>query len=291
MSLIHFLQQNPWAFYGFCLLLGASVGSFLNVVVYRLPKMLEREWRSQCNELFEIEQDPVEEKPLTLSRPGSSCPGCGHKIRIHENIPVISYLLLKGRCSSCSTKISLRYPLVETFTILLTLVVAYKFGVSIQTLTALPLVWSLIALSLIDFDHKLLPDNIVLPALWAGLLINLGGTFTDISSAVIGAVAGYLTLWLVFQLFRLLTGKEGMGYGDFKLFGLFGAWLGWHYLPQILILSSVVGALAGITLVALRGRDKNIPIPFGPYLAAAGFISLMWGAEINHAYLSWAGLL
>jgi leader peptidase (prepilin peptidase)/N-methyltransferase len=291
MSLIHFLQQNPWAFYGFCLLLGASVGSFLNVVVYRLPKMLEREWRSQCNELFEIEQDPVEEKPLTLSRPGSSCPGCGHKIRIHENIPVISYLLLKGRCSSCSTKISLRYPLVETFTILLTLVVAYKFGVSIQTLTALPLVWSLIALSLIDFDHKLLPDNIVLPALWAGLLINLGGTFTDISSAVIGAVAGYLTLWLVFQLFRLLTGKEGMGYGDFKLFGLFGAWLGWQYLPQILILSSVVGALAGITLVALRGRDKNIPIPFGPYLAAAGFISLMWGAEINHAYLSWAGLL
>jgi leader peptidase (prepilin peptidase)/N-methyltransferase len=291
MSLIHFLQQNPWAFYGFCLLLGASVGSFLNVVVYRLPKMLEREWRSQCNELFEIEQDPVEEKPLTLSRPGSSCPGCGHKIRIHENIPVISYLLLKGRCSSCSTKISLRYPLVETFTILLTLVVAYKFGVSIQTLTALPLVWSLIALSLIDFDHKLLPDNIVLPALWAGLLINLGSTFTDISSAVIGAVAGYLTLWLVFQLFRLLTGKEGMGYGDFKLFGLFGAWLGWQYLPQILILSSVVGALAGITLVALRGRDKNIPIPFGPYLAAAGFISLMWGAEINHAYLSWAGLL
>lgn len=291
MSLIHFLQQNPWAFYGFCLLLGASVGSFLNVVVYRLPKMLEREWRSQCNELFKIEQDPVEEKPLTLSRPGSSCPGCGHKIRIHENIPVISYLLLKGRCSSCSTKISLRYPLVETFTILLTLVVAYKFGVSIQTLTALPLVWSLIALSLIDFDHKLLPDNIVLPALWAGLLINLGGTFTDISSAVIGAVAGYLTLWLVFQLFRLLTGKEGMGYGDFKLFGLFGAWLGWQYLPQILILSSVVGALAGITLVALRGRDKNIPIPFGPYLAAAGFISLMWGAEINHAYLSWAGLL
>ncbi len=291
MSLIHFLQQNPWAFYGFCLLLGASVGSFLNVVVYRLPKMLEREWRSQCNELFKIEQDPVEEKPLTLSRPGSSCPGCGHKIRIHENIPVISYLLLKGRCSSCSTKISLRYPLVETFTILLTLVVAYKFGVSIQTLTALPLVWSLIALSLIDFDHKLLPDNIVLPALWAGLLINLGSTFTDISSAVIGAVAGYLTLWLVFQLFRLLTGKEGMGYGDFKLFGLFGAWLGWQYLPQILILSSVVGALAGITLVALRGRDKNIPIPFGPYLAAAGFISLMWGAEINHAYLSWAGLL
>ena len=173
MSLIHFLQQNPWTFYGFCLLLGAAVGSFLNVVVYRLPKMLEREWRSQCNELLEIEQGSSPEKPLTLSTPGSSCPGCGHRIKVYENIPIISYLLLKGHCSSCSTSISLRYPLVESFTILLTLLVAFKFGVSIQTLTALPLVWSLIALSLIDFDHKLLPDNIVLPALWAGLLINL----------------------------------------------------------------------------------------------------------------------
>jgi leader peptidase (prepilin peptidase)/N-methyltransferase len=234
---------------------------------------------------------PAEETvPFNLARPGSRCPHCGHAIRAWENIPLVSYMFLKGRCSSCSEPISARYPLVELTTGLFSLAVAWHFGFSPEAAAALPLTWALIALSLIDFDKKLLPDNIVLPFLWLGLLLNIGGFFTDLHSAVLGAAAGYLALWSLFHLFRLLTGKEGMGYGDFKLLALFGAWLGWQHLFQIVLLSSLVGAVVGILLILFRRHDRTIPIPFGPYLAAAGWISLLWGDAINRAYLQWAGL-
>lgn len=289
MELIGFLEQSPALFAGLCTLLGLFVGSFLNVVIYRLPIMMEADWKSQCRELLEIEGQE-KEPMLTLSRPASTCPHCGHKIRPWENIPVLSWLFLRGRCSSCSQPISIRYPLIELTTGLLSLAVALHFGFGWQTAAALLLTWSLIVLSMIDFDHQLLPDSIVLPVLWLGLIISLFPLFTDSHSAIIGAVAGYLSLWSVFHLFRLLTGKEGMGYGDFKLLALFGAWLGWQSLIQIILLSSVVGAVVGIGLILARGRDRNIPIPFGPYLAVAGWISLIWGEQINTAYLQWAGL-
>ena len=285
------LQLDPAVLYLFCLLLGASVGSFLNVVIFRLPVMMERDWKSQCREL--LEQNSSDEKDtetLNLATPASRCPKCGHRIRPWENIPIISYLLLRGRCSGCKTRISLRYPSVELVTALLSLLVVVHFGFTWQAAAALPLTWALIALSMIDFDHKLLPDIIVIPFVWLGLLISMFGIFTDSHASIIGAVAGYLSLWTVFQLFKLLTGKEGMGYGDFKLFALFGAWLGWQYLAQIILISSVVGALLGISMIIFRGRDHTIPIPFGPYLATAGWISLLWGEEINTAYLTWAGL-
>lgn len=291
MNFLSVFQQSPLFFAVACTLLGLFVGSFLNVVAYRLPKMMEIDWRKQCNDFLEIKDKSEPSSPtLTLSRPGSSCPHCGHKIRAWENIPIISWLLLRGRCSECKQPIALRYPVVELATGLLSLAVALHFGFSWQAAAALPLTWSLIALTLIDFDEQLLPDSIVLPLLWLGLLLSLFGIFTDSHSAIIGAVAGYLSLWTVFQLFKLVTGKEGMGYGDFKLFALFGAWFGWQSLIQIILLSSVVGAVVGILLVLIRGRDRNIPIPFGPYLAAAGWISLIWGEQINTAYLQWAGL-
>jgi len=291
MTLISVFQQSPLLFAVACTLLGLFVGSFLNVVAYRLPKMMEIDWRNQCHDFLDIKNtSEASSPPLTLSRPGSSCPHCGHKIRAWENIPVISWLLLRGRCSECKKPISLRYPVIELATGLLSLAVALHFGFSWQAATALPLTWALIALTLIDFDEQLLPDSIVLPMLWLGLLLSLFGIFTDSHSAIIGAAVGYLSLWIVFQLFKLLTGKEGMGYGDFKLFALFGAWFGWQSLIQIILLSSVVGAVVGILLIIIRGRDRNIPIPFGPYLAAAGWISLIWGDLINAAYLQWAGL-
>lgn len=291
MDFITVFQQSALLFAVTCTLLGLFIGSFLNVVAYRLPKMMESDWRQQCQEFLEL-QDTTKpaDPPLTLSRPGSNCPRCGHTIRPWENIPVISWLLLRGRCSACKEPISLRYPLVELTTGLLSLAVALHFGFTWQTVAALPLTWALIALTLIDFDEQLLPDAIVLPMLWLGLLLSLFDIFTDSHSAIIGAACGYLSLWLVFQLFKLLTGKEGMGYGDFKLFALFGAWFGWQSLVQVILLSSVVGAVVGILLILIRGRDRNIPIPFGPYLAAAGWISLIWGEQINSAYLQWAGL-
>ncbi len=272
-------------------ILSLAVGSFLNVVIYRLPVMLEREWKQQCQELMEGTSEPeTENQPFNLARPGSRCQACGHNIAFWENIPVLSYLFLRGRCSACGNKISLRYPSIELITAMISIAVAWRFGFSWQTAAGLPLIWALIALSMIDYDHKLLPDNIVLPFIWLGLLVNLNGIFTDISSAVIGAIAGYMSLWGIFKLFKLITGKEGMGYGDFKLLALLGAWLGWHYLIQIVLISSLVGATVGIALVLILGRDRTIPIPFGPYLAAAGLISLFWGAEINLAYLRFAGL-
>jgi leader peptidase (prepilin peptidase) / N-methyltransferase len=291
MSFIQQLQQNQFLLLLTVAILSLAVGSFLNVVIYRLPVMLKRDWKQQCQELMESETEPETEiQPFNLARPGSRCQACGHNIAFWENIPVLSYLFLRGRCSACGSKISLRYPSIELITALISVAVAWRFGFSWQTAAALPLIWALIALSMIDYDHKLLPDNIVLPFIWLGLLVNLNGIFTDISSAVIGAIIGYMSLWGIFQLFKLLTGKEGMGYGDFKLLALFGAWLGWQYLIQIVLISSLAGATVGVALVIILGRDRTIPIPFGPYLAAAGLISLFWGAEINLAYLRFAGL-
>ena len=287
MPLQELFQQQPLFFYLAVGLLSLAVGSFLNVVIHRVPIMLHRQWDADCRELLD-QQSGEDPEPFNLMRPGSRCPQCGHAITAAENIPVLSYLFLRGKCSDCGTTISLRYPLVEAVTALLSLVVAWHFGPTPQTIAALLLTWSLISLTMIDVDHKLLPDNITLPMLWVGLLCSLFGLFASPEDAIVGALAGYLSLWTVFQLFRLITGKEGMGYGDFKLFALFGAWLGWQYLPQIILLSSLVGAIVGITLVVL-GRDRDNPIPFGPYLAAAGWISLLWGEQINRAYLQFAG--
>ncbi|MGD8908405.1 MAG: A24 family peptidase [Chromatiales bacterium] len=288
--MLELLQQNSWIFPLFITLLGLSVGSFLNVVIYRLPKIMEAQWTRDCREHLGQAVDP-ETKPFNLNRPASHCPACEHKIKPWENIPVISWLLLRGRCSNCQQPISMRYPIIEAVTALLSIAVASHFGVTWAAAAALLLTWALISLSMIDFDVQLLPDNITLPFLWLGLLLSLAALFTDPKSAIIGAVAGYLSLWSIYQLFKRLTGKEGMGYGDFKLLAMLGAWLGWQYLPQIILLSALVGALVGISLILLRGRDRNIPIPFGPYLAAAGWISLMWGEQINLAYLRWSGLM
>jgi len=288
MDFVTVLQENPVVFQLLIFVLGLTVGSFLNVVIYRLPQILEQGWKSECRELLEL--DAAKDEKLSLSTPSSTCPSCGHKIRAWENIPVISYLFLRGKCSACGIDISLRYPVIEFVTGLLSFVIAWHFGFTLEAFGALLLTWTLIALSMIDFDHQILPDNMTLPVLWLGLLFNLGSIYTDIHSAVIGAIAGYLSLWTVFWLFKLLTGKEGMGYGDFKLLALFGAWLGWQFLPQIILLSSLVGAIIGISMIIFRGRDRNIPIPFGPYLAIAGWISLLFGEEINQSYFQLAGI-
>lgn len=265
-------------------LLGLCIGSFLNVVIHRLPKMMEREWQVQCAELRG--ETLPDEEPLTLARPGSRCPACGHQISALENIPIISYLLiLKGKCAGCSAPISARYPIIEALTALLSAYTVWHFGPTIQAAGALLLVWALISLAMIDFDTQLLPDAITLPLLWLGLAFNLGTTYTDLATSVIGAMAGYLALWSVFWLFKLATGKEGMGYGDFKLLAALGAWLGWQMLPTIILLSSVVGASVGIALIVFGRHGRNIPIPFGPYLAAAGGIALFWGPELTEGYL------
>ncbi len=274
-------------------LLGLVVGSFLNVVAYRLPRRMEAELEAACRERAgEPSGQPANAwfglKYLMV--PPSSCPHCGHRIRPLENVPLLSWLRQKGRCSACGGAISIQYPAVELLSGLLSLVVAWRFGFTPQAGAALLLTWALIAMSVIDIRVQLLPDVLILPLIWLGLLLNLDGLFTDIHSAVWGAVGGYLSLWFVFHLFLLITGKEGMGYGDFKLFALFGAWLGWHYLPQILLVSAAVGAVTGLALILVRGRDRNLPIPFGPYLAAAGWIALLWGEEINRGYLKFAGL-
>ncbi len=272
-------------------LLSLLVGSFLNVVIYRVPIMLQRAWREQCQEVLELPDDkPRDAEALTLLRPRSQCPHCGNTIKAHENIPVLSFLLLKGRCSKCGKRISWRYPVVEALTAVLSLIVAWRLGFTMSTGWALLLTWCLIALSFIDLDHQILPDNITLPVLWLGLLANVFGAFTDLQSAVLGAIAGYVSLWLVFHGFKLLTGKEGMGFGDFKLFAVFGAWLGWQALPLIILLSAFSGAVIGVLLITLRGRDRDIPIPFGPYLSVAGWIALLWGEQITRAYLQFARL-
>jgi len=290
MPLAEFFTAYP-AFLIFCAtVFGLAVGSFLNVVIYRLPVMLEREWRAQCAEFLNTAAAPAPAEKFNLATPRSRCPTCGHAIRAHENIPVLSYLLLRGRCSACGVKISARYPIIEFVTGLLSAVVAWRYGFTIAALAALFLTWALIALTMIDFDHQLLPDNITLPWLWLGLLLSIGSVFTDMQSSIVGAVAGYLSLWIVYQVFKWATGKEGMGFGDFKLLGMLGAWLGWQALPAIILLSSLVGATVGISLIVFARRDRRIPIPFGPYLAAAGWIYLVWGEQVNTYYLHISGV-
>jgi leader peptidase (prepilin peptidase)/N-methyltransferase len=262
---------------------GLMIGSFLNVVIHRLPIMMERDWAAQCAEL-RGEPAPVFE-PLSLARPRSRCPQCGHSIAALENIPVISWLLLRGRCKGCSAPISARYPLIEALTGLLFAFAAWHFGFTAAGFGALLFVAALIALTGIDFDTQLLPDDITLPLLWLGLALNAFSVYTDLKSAVIGAMAGYLSLWGVYWAFKLATGKEGMGYGDFKLLAALGAWLGWQMLPLAILLSSFVGAIVGIALMIFARQGRNVPIPFGPYLAAAGVISLVWGKPLTHAYL------
>lgn len=297
MALIELLETSTLFFISFVAIFSLAVGSFLNVVIHRLPVMMQRDWREQCTEFLASESEvkvasATEEKKekFNLMVPRSACPKCGHQITALENIPVLSYLWLKGRCAGCQTPISKRYPVIEIMTALLSVLVAWQFGFSWQCLTALCLTWALIALSVIDFDHKLLPDDITLSFLWIGILLNLFGLFTDLTSSIIGAIAGYLSLWSVYWAFKLLTGKEGMGYGDFKLLAMLGAWMGWQSLPGIVLLSSFVGAIIGIALIVFRGRDKNIPIPFGPYLAIAGWIYLLWGDQITQLYFSIAGI-
>lgn len=275
--------QNPTIFTIFALIVGLAVGSFLNVVIYRLPKMMEADWKNQCAELSgEAHSTP---NTFSLAKPRSSCPTCGHMISATENIPIISWLLLGGKCSACKSAIPLRYPLVEGITALLSAAAAAHFGFSLAALGALFFIWAMVALTFIDFDTQLLPDSITLPLLWLGLLLNTINTYTDLNTAVIGAAAGYLALWSVFWLFKLATGKEGMGYGDFKLLAAIGAWLGWQMLPLTILLSSLVGAIVGITLIAATRHGRNIPIPFGPYLAAAGVIALFFGHDLTAAYL------
>mgnify|MGYP003682992469 CR=1 FL=1 len=270
-------------------ILGLVVGSFLNVVIHRIPLMMQNGWRRDCCELLEVENQ-ADSETYNLLKPDSHCPKCKTPIKPWQNIPILSFLFLKGRCGQCSEPISIRYPIVELCTGLLSGYIAFTYGYSEQAFAALLLTWALVSLTMIDVDHQLLPDNITLPLLWAGILINSHGVFTDLSSAVFGAMAGYLVLWSVYWLFKILTGKEGMGYGDFKLLAALGAWMGWQALPLIIILSSLVGAVIGIAGILIQGRDKNIPIPFGPYLAIAGWIALIWGDTITQHYLQFSGL-
>lgn len=278
---------DPLILSGFIFVLGLLVGSFLNVVIHRLPIMMETDWKCQCRELLEL---PEEEKPETynLMVPRSACPKCGHQITALENIPVISWLALGGKCRNCKTPISKRYPLVELATAILSGVIAHQFGYGWPLAGALLFTWSLIALTMIDYDHQLLPDNITLPMLWIGIGFNFFGFFTSLENAVIGAIAGYMSLWTVYWVFKIATGKEGMGFGDFKLLGMLGAWMGWQVIPGVVILSSFVGAVFGIAMILFVGRDKSKPMPFGPYLATAGWIMFMWGDHINTAYLKLA---
>lgn len=268
-------------------LLGLIVGSFLNVVILRLPRMMELAWQQECRETLDLVAEPQEK--LSLMFPPSHCNGCGARIKPWHNIPVISWLLLRGRCAQCKTSVSIQYPLVEAATGAMFAVCAHKFGWSPQLLAALIFTAALVTLTVIDLRTQLLPDAITLPLMWLGLLLSFGPLFADMPSALAGAAAGYMSLWSVFQLFRLITGKEGMGYGDFKLLAALGAWLGWQSLPMIILLSSVVGATIGIALIVLRRQGKEIPIAFGPYLATAGWIALIWGDVINASYLSGAG--
>ncbi len=274
---------DPAALVAVSVLFGLLIGSFLNVVIHRLPIMMERDWSLQCAEL--AAQPAPTFEPLSLVSPRSRCPHCGRQVTALENIPILSYLLLKGRCKGCRKPIGLRYPLVEAVTGLLFGLAAWRFGPTLAAAGAMLFVAAMVALTCIDFDTQLLPDDVTLPLLWAGLLINLNGTFSTLPNAVIGAAAGYLALWAVYWLFKLATGKEGMGYGDFKLLAAVGAWLGWQLLPLVILLSSLVGAVVGIALIVLARHGRNVPIPFGPYLAAAGVIALFWGKQINQVYL------
>ena len=294
-NLIQAFETNPTFFYVSVGLFSLLIGSFLNVVIYRLPKMMEQGWYKECREFLAdelVKQNDNEKKPtetppnITLSTPASTCPKCGHLIRFYENIPVISWLFLRGKCSQCQNKISIRYPLIEATTAMLSIVIAAHFGVTLTTIFVILLTYALISLTMIDFDHMLLPDQITLPFLWLGLLVNIDGMIVPLQDAVIGAVAGYMSLYVVFHTFKLITGKEGMGFGDFKLVALFGAWIGWQLLPLLILMASAVGAIIGITLMLFKNHQREQAIPFGPYLAIAGWITLLWGNGIWTWYLS-----
>ncbi|MDH4073112.1 MAG: A24 family peptidase [Gammaproteobacteria bacterium] len=288
------LADSPLLFIAVAFLFALLVGSFLNVVIYRMPIMMERSWREQCRELAETPASDLPEGRFDLVAPRSRCPACGHQIGALENIPVVSFLVLRGKCAGCGAKISKRYPVIELLTAVLTGVVAWRFGFGYEALAAIGLTWTLIAISVIDIDHQYIYDSLVLPLIWAGLTLSLFHPFPGAErlfiapvAAIVGALAGYLSLWSVYHLFRLLTGKEGMGYGDFKLLSALGAWLGWQMLPLIILLSAVVGAVAGILMIAFRRHERSVPIPFGPYLAAAGWIAMLWGREIVTWYLDY----
>ena len=283
------LQQSPTLLIAIVFILGLLLGSFLNVVIYRLPVMMQSSWRRDCLQYLEM---PAEEPTETFNLlwPGSRCPVCKTEIKAYQNIPIISYILLRGKCSHCASPISLRYPMIEALTGVCSAVVAWHFGYGFALLFGLLLTWSLIARSFIDSDHQLLPDSITLPMLWLGLVLSLFSVYTDSHASIIGTAAGYLSLWLIYHLFKLLTGKEGMGYGDFKLLALFGAWLGWQYLPLIILLSSLVGSVIGIAMIVFHKHDARQPIPFGPYLAAAGWLAMIWGDSVNKLYLGMVGL-
>ncbi|HZN25219.1 MAG TPA: A24 family peptidase [Burkholderiales bacterium] len=283
MPVIALLEANPWFYVTACVLTGLCVGSFLNVVIHRLPRMMEARWRAECAELNNQELAPAERYNLIVPR--SRCPACGHGIRCIENLPVLSYLALGGKCSACRARISPRYPIVEILTGVLSGFVAWRFGLTPAAAAAMFFTWMVIALAFIDLDTFYLPDDLTLPLMWAGLLFNLTGGFTDLASAVTGAAAGYLLLWVVFWAFKAITGKEGMGYGDFKLLAAIGAWLGWKMLPLVILLSSFAGAIVGIFLIILARRGRNVPIPFGPYLAIAGLVALFFGETLTRNYL------
>ena len=304
MSIVELFQYNAPAFYGVVALISLMVGSFLNVVIHRLPIMMERSWREGMEEFATVADESaatsttdstavadatVEPEPFNLAVPRSRCPSCGAEIKAWQNIPVISYLLLRGKCANCQTPISVRYPIVEFVTMVLSLIVAWHFGPTPQAVLGIIVTWFFVSMTMIDIDHQLLPDSLTLPLMWIGLLAALSPVFTDLQSAVVGAAAGYMVLWLVYQLFRIVTGKEGMGYGDFKLLAAIGALLGWQALPVVILLSSLVGAVVGVGLIAITGRDRNIPIPFGPYLAAAGWIAMLWGDGLSQWYYGLLG--
>ncbi|BFM10855.1 type IV prepilin peptidase/methyltransferase PilD [Simiduia litorea] len=282
--------QEPWFYLTAITLFGLTVGSFLNVVIYRLPKIIQKGWKAECCELLEVAPEKSDEGEFNLAFPNSHCPNCNTPIKAYHNIPVLSYLALGGKCHACKVSISIRYPFVELASGLLCFALAWNFGASLQTIALLFFTWSLIALTMIDVDTMLLPDDITLPLMWAGLIINSFGLITDFHSAFWGAVAGYGVLWSVFWLFKAITGKDGMGYGDFKLLAAIGAWLGWQSLPLVILLSSLVGAVIGIGLIMLRNQDNQTPIPFGPYLAIAGWIAMMWGDAITGYYLQISGI-
>ncbi len=288
-QILSLFEQIPAFYLASLFVIGLAVGSFLNVVIYRLPIMMQREWRRDCLELLEQTETATGER-FDLAYPPSRCGHCGHRITALENIPLLSYVALGGKCAACKTPISPQYPLVELFTGLVSAVVGWRFGVGIEALAALVLSWSLIAASGIDIGHKLLPDNITLPLLWLGILLALGDVFVSLEASVIGAAAGYLSLWGVFMLFKLATGKEGMGFGDFKLLAALGAWTGWEMLLVIVLASSVVGAAVGITMILLKRNERGTQIPFGPYLAAAGWITLLWGESLLRSYYALFGL-
>lgn len=284
MSLTVLLGVNPLLFAIACGVLGLLVGSFLNVVIHRLPKIMERDWAAQCAGLNG--DAAPQASPYNLMVPRSACPGCGHRIGALENIPLLSYAWLRGKCAGCGAPIGMRYPLVEILTGLLSAFAAWHFGYGWAAAGALLLIWALVALTFIDFDTQFLPDNITLPLLWLGLLFNLDAVFVPLHEAVAGAMMGYLVLWSIYWLFKLLTGKEGMGYGDFKLLAALGAWLGWKMLPLVILLSSFIGAVAGIALIVLARHGRSSPIPFGPYLAGGGLVALFWGPPLVQAYLA-----